>query len=53
MVGYYHIVNRGVEQRVDHLDSKGHEIFLEILCTGCQLYNLHAYVLMRKHITCL
>jgi len=51
MVGYYHIVNRGVEQRVVYLDSEDHEMFLEILCTGCQLYNvqLHAYVLMSNH----
>lgn len=51
MVGYYHIVNRGVEQRVIYLDNGDFEMFLEILCTGCQLYNvqLHAYVLMSNH----
>ncbi len=51
MVGYYHIVNRGVEQRVIYLDSEDYVMFLEILCTGCQLYNvqLHAYVLMSNH----
>ena len=51
MVGHYHIVNRGVEQRVIYLDDEDHETFLEILCIGCQLYKvqLHAYVLMSNH----
>ena len=51
MVGYYHVLNRGVEQRVIYLDDEDFQTFLEILCTGCQLYNiqLHAYVLMSNH----
>ena len=51
MVGNYHIVNRGVEQRIIYKDEKDFQTFLEILCTGCQLYNvqLHAYVLMNNH----
>lgn len=28
MVGYYHIVNRGVEQRVVYKDDEDFEIFL-------------------------
>ena len=51
MVGYYHIVNRGVEQRVIYNDHEDFTHFLELLCSGCQLYNvtLHGYVLMSNH----
>ncbi len=51
MVGYYHIINRGVEQRKIYKDSKDFEMFLELLCSGCQVYNvqLHAYALMDNH----
>ncbi|MEN8147594.1 MAG: transposase [Campylobacterota bacterium] len=51
MVGSYHIVNRGVEQRVVYKDNEDFEMFLTILCTACQLYGvqLHGYVLMRNH----
>ena len=51
MVGYYHIVNRGVEQRIVYNDHEDFIYFLELLCSGCQLYNvqLHGYVLMSNH----
>jgi len=51
MVGYYHIVNRGVEQRVVYKEHEDFEMFLETLCTACQLYRvqLHGYVLMNNH----
>ncbi len=51
MVGYYHIVNRGVEQRVIFLDDEDFEMFLSLLCSGCQLYGVktHAYVMMSNH----
>ena len=51
MLGYYHVVNRGVEQRIVYLDDEDFAMFLEILCTGCKLYNiqLHGYVLMSNH----
>jgi len=51
MVGYYHIVNRGVDQRVIYKDNEDFVMFLKILCTACQLYRvqLHGYVLMRNH----
>ena len=51
MVGYYHVVNRGVEQRVVYKDKDDFEMFLNVLCTACQLYNvqLHGYVLMSNH----
>lgn len=51
MVGCYHIVNRGVEQRIVYKDDEDFDMFLELLCNGCQLYgvNLHGYVLMNNH----
>lgn len=51
MVGYYHIVNRGVEQRVIYKDDEDFKTFLEILCTACRLYSvqLHGYALMSNH----
>jgi REP element-mobilizing transposase RayT/predicted transcriptional regulator len=51
MVGYYHIVNRGVEKRIVYHDDDDFKMFLEILCSACMLYDarLHAYVLMRNH----
>ena len=51
MIGYYHIVNRGVEQRIVYQDDEDFETFLEILCTGCRLYSvkLHGYALMNNH----
>jgi len=51
MVGHYHVVNRGVEQRTVYKDDEDFEMFLEILCIACQLYNvqLHGYVLMSNH----
>ncbi len=51
MVGYYHIVNRGVEQRVIYKEHEDYETFLEMLCMACKLYDvqLHGYVLMNNH----
>ena len=51
MVGYYHVVNRGVEKRVVYHDNDDFKMFLEILCSACMLYNvqLHAYILMHNH----
>ncbi len=51
MVGYYHIVNRGVEQRRVYKDKKDFTMFLDLLCSGCHLYEvqLHGYVLMSNH----
>ena len=53
MVGHYHIVDRGVEQRVVFLDDDDFEMFLSLLCTGCQLYSVkaHVYVMMSNHIS--
>lgn len=51
MVGYYHIVNRGVEQRIIYKEHEDFEIFLTMLCSACKIYNvqLHGYVLMNNH----
>ena len=51
MVGHYHIVNRGVEQRTIYKDDEDYKTFLGLLCSGCQLYNmqLHGYVLLSNH----
>lgn len=51
MAGYYHIVNRGVEQRIIYKEHEDYERFLEMLCTACKLYDvkLHGYVLMSNH----
>ena len=51
MVGYYHVVNRGVEQRIVYKDDEDFETFMELLCSGCSLYGikLHDYVLMSNH----
>jgi REP element-mobilizing transposase RayT len=50
-VGYYHIVNRGVEQRKVFVENKDYEYFLELLCTYAPYYNitLHNYCLMSNH----
>lgn len=51
MVGYYHIVNRGVERRTVYKEDEDFKIFLKMLCTACKLYGvrLHGYVLIRNH----
>lgn len=51
MVGYYHIVNRGVEQRITYEEQEDFDTFLVMLCTACKIYNvqLHGYVLMSNH----
>ena len=45
MVGYYHIVNRGVEQRVVYADKEDFKTFLEILCIACKLYRNRGQVI--------
>ncbi len=51
MVGYYHVVNRGVEQRIVYEDSEDFDYFLELLQSGSMLYEVqvHAYALMDNH----
>lgn len=51
MPGFYHVVNRGVEQRIVYKDDEDFQTFLEMLCTSCRLYDvqLHGYALMSNH----
>jgi len=49
--GYYHIINRGVEQRIVFGDSDDYEYFIELLCTHAKTYDItiHNYCLMSNH----
>ena len=51
IAGYYHIVNRGVEQRDIFLDTKDYEKFCTILnTTSLKFYvTVHCYCLMTNH----
>ena len=51
IAGYYHIVNRGVEQRNVFLEADDYEYFEELLCFYLESYNvtLHNYCLMSNH----
>ncbi len=50
-VGFYHIVNRGVERRRVFLDVEDHEKFLEILEDSGEVYDfkIHSFCLMNNH----
>lgn len=49
--GYYHIVNRGVEQRVIFEEPADYEYFEELMCFHMKSYSivLHNYCLMSNH----
>lgn len=49
--GYYHVINRGVEQRIVFYQKEDFEYFIELLAQGCQKFNivLHNYCLMSNH----
>jgi len=49
--GFYHIVNRGVEQRVVFKDKEDYEYFEELMCFYAQSHNItiHNYCLMPNH----
>jgi len=51
IAGYYHIVNRGVEQRVIFQEKEDYEKFEELLCTYSPSYGVtvHNYCLMSNH----
>jgi len=51
IAGYYHIVNRGVEQRVIFKEPNDYEYFEELLCFYVKSYGiiLHNYCLMPNH----
>lgn len=49
--GYYHIINRGVEQRVVFTEPADYEYFEELMCFYAKSYGVivHNYCLMRNH----
>lgn len=49
--GYYHIINRGVEQRVIFEEPSDYEYFEELMCFYMKSYGitLHNYCLMSNH----
>ena len=49
--GYYHIINRGVEQRVVFEESSDFEYFEELMCFYAKSYGItiHNYCLMSNH----
>lgn len=51
VAGYYHIVNRGVEQRVVFEDAGDYEYFEELMCLYAKSYGItiHNYCLMSNH----
>jgi len=50
-IGFYHLLNRGVERRKIYMDDEDHVEFLEILQESAEVYNfvVYAYVLMDNH----
>ena len=50
-IGFYHIVNRGVERRKIYIDNEDHHVFLEIVQESAEVYHfeIYAYVLMDNH----
>ena len=51
IAGYYHIINRGVEQRVVFKEPADYEYFEELMCFYMKSYavTLHNYCLMSNH----
>lgn len=51
IAGYYHIINRGVEQRVIFKEKEDYEYFEELMCFYAKSYGitLHNYCLMSNH----
>jgi len=51
IAGYYHIINRGVEQRVIFKEPADYEYFEELMCFYMKSYGitLHNYSLMSNH----
>jgi len=51
IAGYYHIINRGVEQRVIFKEACDYEYFEELMCFYMKSYGitLHNYCLMSNH----
>ena len=51
IAGYYHVINRGVDQRVIFKEVEDYEYFEELLCTYAPSYrvSIHNYCLMSNH----
>ncbi|MDD3500230.1 MAG: transposase [Sulfurovum sp.] len=51
IAGYYHIINRGVEQRVVFQEREDYEYFEELMCFCAKSYGItiHNYFLMNNH----
>ncbi len=51
IAGYYHIINRGVEQRVIFKEPNDYEYFEELMCFYAKSYGItiHNYCLMSNH----
>jgi REP element-mobilizing transposase RayT len=51
IAGYYHIINRGVEQRVVFKEKDDYEYFEDLMCFYAKSYDitLHNYCLMSNH----
>ncbi len=51
MVGYYHIVNRGVDKRIVYKDEDDFRYFLNTLCEASLIYEvkIHSFALMSNH----
>jgi len=50
-IGYYHVINRGVEKRNIFLEQEDYNKFLDILIDVKKKYNLiiHSFCLMTNH----
>ncbi len=50
-IGFYHVINRGVEKRDIYLDDEDRQRFLKIIDESAELFdfNIHSYCLMTNH----
>ena len=50
-IGFYHVLNRGVERRKIYMDDEDHIKFLEIVDESAEVYSfkIYAYTLMDNH----
>jgi putative transposase len=51
MIGYHHVLNRGVNKQAIFLDAQDNQMFLQILCQSCKEYQVevHSYCLVDNH----
>jgi len=51
LVGFHHVVNRGIERSNVYKSDEDKNKFLEIVCKACKIYkvNIHDYCLMDNH----